>query len=513
MRVKAVNWKIWLPIILGLGYLLTRFFNLTIIPIFVDEAIYTRWSQIILADPSHNLFIPLSDGKQPLYMWVAAQFLRVFQDPLFATRATSVIAGLFGVWGTYLLAKELFNKRVGVLAAVLFIFCPFLLLYNRLAVVDGMMTTFFIFAVYFIFLLVRDLKVRNSILLGLILGFGVLTKSTAALAIIFIPFSIIFLKTRGINGGRSYVKLFGLWLLALVIAFSMYRTLKVSPLYYLIAQRTPDFIFTPKEILSHLFDPFLVRFKDVSSWLLGYLTWPIYISTFLGLILLLKKEWKKGIFLGVYFLGPLLIEMEIAKGFTPRYFIFIAPMALILAAYSLDFISDWLVRSDQVKIYTEQARYLLVAVLLIPCLIFEFLLLTNPAVAPIPQVEKSGYLEDWSAGYGITQIANYLKIRAQNGKAITVGTEGVQGFGTLPDGLEVYLRDVKNVTVVGKGRPAEANLEKVPDDLISDAQLHPAYLVVNKSRFLDNENPHVILVASFPKANGENPLELFEIIP
>lgn len=513
MKVKAVNWKIWLPIILGLVYLLTRFVNLTIIPIFVDEAIYTRWSQIILADPSHNLFIPLSDGKQPLFMWVAAQFLRIFSDPLFATRATSVIAGLFGVWGTYLLAKELFNKRVGVLAAVLFIFCPFLLLYNRLAVVDGMLTTFFVFAVYFIFLLARDLKVKDSILLGLMLGFGVLTKSTAALAIIFIPFSIIFLYARGISGSGKYIKLFGLWLLTLVVAFVMYRTLKFSPLYYLIAQRTPDFIFSPKEILADPLSHFLPRFKDVSSWLLGYLTWPIYISTFLGLILLLKREWRIGIFLGVYFLGPLLIEMEIAKGFTPRYFIFIAPLALILAAYFLDFISDWLVRSDQVKIYSEQARYLLVAVLLIPCLIFEFLLLTNPPNAPIPQVEKSGYLEDWSAGYGVVQIADFLKIRAESGKAITVGTEGVQGFGTLPDGLEVYLRDTKNVTVVGKGKPAQANLEKVPDDLITDAQLHPAYLVVNKFRFLDNENPHAILVASFPKANGQNPLELFEIVP
>ncbi|MFI5205376.1 MAG: ArnT family glycosyltransferase, partial [Candidatus Paceibacterales bacterium] len=170
MRLKEINWKIWAPIILGLAYLLSRFINLTIIPIFVDEAIYTRWSQIILSDPSNNLFIPLSDGKQPLYMWAAAQFLRVFKDPLFAARTASVFAGLFGVWGTYLLAKEFFGKRIGIISAVLFIFCPFLFLYNRLAVVDGMMTTFYIFAVYFIYLLVKNIKLKDSFLLGVMLG-------------------------------------------------------------------------------------------------------------------------------------------------------------------------------------------------------------------------------------------------------------------------------------------------------------------------------------------------------
>ena len=499
MKVGRIDWKI-VAVLLSLVYLATRLLNLTIMPIFVDEAIYTRWSQIIASDPTNNLFIPLSDGKQPLYMWIAAFFSKILSDPLVATRLVSVLAGLLGMWGIYLLGKEIFNKRIGIISAVLFIFCPFLFFYNRLAVVDGLLTTFFVFTVLFIYRLTKKPTLLNAILLGLLLGGGMLTKTTAALSAIWIPAVLLIFDWQKKNNLKRLLKLAGLFLVSGVIAFALYRILKISPLYYLIGQRTPDFIFSPKEVLQHPLDPFAFRIGDVAGWLLEYLTLPVFLLSWVGFIFMVVKNWRVGIFVGAFFFGPLLVEMQIAKGFTPRYFIFVAPLALTFAAYILgQFLENY-----------QSWKVGVIAALLVPAILFEFLLVSNPEKAPIPQKEKTGYLEEWSAGYGIKEIADYIKMQeTRNNLPITIGTEGTEGYGTLPDGLEVYLRDTKNVTVVGMGQ--RADIITIPKDLISDSKIHPAYLVVNSNRLYDKENKVLHLVASYPKANGGNPLQLYEI--
>ncbi len=71
------NWKktvILLVGILVLGFVL-RIYHLTILPVFADEAIYIRWSQVMAADNTLR-FLPLSDGKQPLFMWLIIPFLK-----------------------------------------------------------------------------------------------------------------------------------------------------------------------------------------------------------------------------------------------------------------------------------------------------------------------------------------------------------------------------------------------------------------------------------------------------
>ena len=80
-------------ILLALVYLLTRLPNLTSIPVFGDEAIYLRWSQLI-KNVETLRFVPLTDGKQPLYMWLTVPFLKIVPDPLYAGRFLSVLIGL-----------------------------------------------------------------------------------------------------------------------------------------------------------------------------------------------------------------------------------------------------------------------------------------------------------------------------------------------------------------------------------------------------------------------------------
>src|SRR3989304_10568257 len=96
-------------LILGAAFLL-RIFRLTLLPIFADEAIYVRWAQVMRAEETLR-FLPLSDGKEPLFMWSGIPFLKIFTDPLFAGRFLSVLAGIATIVGVFVSSKLLFKSK------------------------------------------------------------------------------------------------------------------------------------------------------------------------------------------------------------------------------------------------------------------------------------------------------------------------------------------------------------------------------------------------------------------
>ena len=103
------------------AYFISRFTNLTSIPIFTDEAIYLRWSQIMSGD-LHYLYLPLTDGKPPLFMWLVALGMKIapMVDPLFVGRATAVLLGALGLVGIYFTSNQLFKSKFVSKIAVLF---------------------------------------------------------------------------------------------------------------------------------------------------------------------------------------------------------------------------------------------------------------------------------------------------------------------------------------------------------------------------------------------------------
>ena len=123
MNFKKIftEWKwtiVALILILAVGLGL-RITSLTILPIFVDEAIYVRWAQVMAHEPTLR-FLPLSDGKQPLYMWVLMFLIKYFSDPLFIGRLVSVIMGLGTALGVFTFSYLLFKNKLTSLLSLFF---------------------------------------------------------------------------------------------------------------------------------------------------------------------------------------------------------------------------------------------------------------------------------------------------------------------------------------------------------------------------------------------------------
>src|ERR1035437_962898 len=153
--IKKYRLEILVSLVITLLYFSLRLIYLTRLPIFTDEAIYLRWAQIALHDSSWR-FISLTDGKQPMFVWVAMILIKFIHDPLIAGRLVSVGTGFLTMLGLVTLTYELFkNKRTAFLVAVLYIVYPFAQVLDRMALYDSMVATFYVWALYVSVLLVR----------------------------------------------------------------------------------------------------------------------------------------------------------------------------------------------------------------------------------------------------------------------------------------------------------------------------------------------------------------------
>ncbi len=129
--------------------------------------------------------------------------------------------------------------------------------------------------------------------------------------------------------------------------------------------------------------------------------------------------------------------------------------------------------------------------LILPAAQFNYQLLTNPPPLSLPQEERKGYFEQWTAGYGFKDIAKFLILQKQKGPVV-VGTEGF--FGTLPDGLYIYL-DKSNISVVGSHATISAQVRNAAKD-------HLTFFVGNKSN-LKGSVSGVELIKEYPKFGSD----------
>lgn len=492
--------------IIAIVYFVLRLPNLTLQPIFADEAIYVRWAQVMKAEPTLR-FLPMSDGKTPLFMWIMIPFFKIFSDPLFAGRFLSILSGFLTLLGVLFLGWKFFSKKAGIWAAFLISITPFMVFFDRMALVDSMLAAFSIWSLNLALLLIKYQRIDLAMVLGYILGGGFLVKPPGVFSILTVPATLLVFNWRSGNLPKRLLKLFGLWAVAVFIAFVIINLLRLGPGFSGLGGRNSDYVFSPTKLLINPLDPFWPHLKDVADWFMKYMTIPVT-SVVLGGVS--YAFWKKNLValtVLAWCLVPLVAEMLFLQTFTARYILFTIPPLLLL--------SGWLLSEVSNKLHLKRWIFpSLVGVLLLPlALSFNLRLLADPASVPLPKNERRGYLEDWTAGYGFPQIAQYLMDQAQSG-AIVVGTEGY--FGTLPDGLQIYLekyfhsapKDKQIIVIGGKGDIINVLRESSLDQ--------PTYFLANKAR-VEGTLSDVVLLRTFPKAvsegNTPDAIMLYKIIP
>jgi len=475
--MQTINKNKYTILILLIAYLSLRLSSLFTIPFMQDEAEYLFWAKNIIADPSQFL-MPLSMGVKPLYTWLEIPFLLTGHIlEIHEARMVSLIAGIFTMLALYLLSNELFkNKKIGLLAVIIYIFWPYAQIYNSVSVFEGTVGAFILFTLLLSIKLIKNPKLVYAIGFGSLLGFGLLTKKHAAFNAYLLPFSFLYLpiKTLSFKNVKKIVlhkdfkKIILLFLLAFIIAIGMQQILKLSPDFKRIAWYEGGTIYTKKTWLMMSFAKKLSVFTANSTmWSKIYTNVTLPYWLLLGYSLtLFKKYWKAFIILFAYFLIPAL-ALAFFGTRAADHWIYPMPLTLIpLIALGLYLIGEKIegiiAKNNKFK---KKIKYAIYALFIIYPAYFIFMIIFNPLSSPLPLSEKyhfyvcqmEMFLPDVPM---LNKIATYKKI--------VIGTENDKGFKNF---MAVNLWNDKNIMVNGYW----SKHKEIPIDLEKASYKMPAY--------------------------------------
>lgn len=437
---------VWI-IILSL-YLATRLFNLDLIPIFNDEANYIFWAKNI-ATSAHGWFISLTNGKPPIFIWEIVLFIKLLpaSQYLIAGRLPSVLAGLFSLVGIFKLAKLLFKSEwMANLAAIFYVFTPFTLFYDRLALFDSLLTATSTWSVYFALKTAKTEKVLDAAKWGIALGLALLSKPSGGILLLLTPLGyFLFSQQKKILSVAVPVSL------ALVMHFPIFFSRGVHDYIKLAVGYTS----------AGSGHPFAFSFEWI-SWLTSYLTPPIFFLGLFSLVSLFKESRKISLVLTTLWLFPIIIFSIVIFPFFPRYFLFTTPFFLIAAAYIIHKIP------------------ILILVLAFP-IWFSLFLLTKPEQVPLPNIEDWQYISGYPSSNGFQPIYKYINKSIANGP-VTLFVQG--SFSHFPHAFDLYYW----------GNPQIKIYERWPlvviDDQMKQAKKNSqVYVVVRKNTRADESDP------------------------
>ena len=421
-------------------YFLTRLYNLDQFPIFSDEGIYIHWAKVAWHDASWR-FISLTDGKQPLQTWGTIPFLKLFPDnALLAGRLFSVATGFAGLAGMFILLYYLFNKKNAFIGSFIYVFTPYFLFYDRLALVDSGVNAGFIWILFLSILLARTRRLDVALVFGLVAGFSLLAKSSVR---IFLALStlapILFFERnlkRFIPKGINYYLVFAI---ASVISLVIYNVQRLSPFFHYVALKNTTFIMTFAEFRQNPFANFWHNIQIIPEYTINESGFVLAIFAFFGLWNLFKKDYKLGLYLVSWILIPFLAIAFFSKVIFPRYLIFFGSIYVILASY---FFSQ--LKFSLSKPFTLYALpYFLLTIFFI---YYNYTIFFDYAKIPFPEIDKGQYIEGATVGIGAREILNYAREKSKE-KEVILLAEG--NFGLVGDVLDVFTKPGDKIFIKG----------------------------------------------------------------
>lgn len=307
-RERNAFW--WLLLILIIATVL-RTYQLDRFPpgLYPDEAINGNDAVSAMRTGDYKVYYPENNGREGLFINIEALSLRLFggvHEP-WVLRFPSAIIGILTVWGLYLLGKEIFSKRIGLLAAFFLATNVWHIIFSRIAFRAILAPFFLVWALYLLHLALRNgreeprrqwLYLVPALLGGLLFGLGFHTyiayRVTPLLLLVFWWF---------FKSGRNF------WKVALVFLIGAFIAGLPIGVYYL--QHPADFFGRTSQISifsgGHpLRDLALNTWKTIGMFFWAgdgnwrhnvagrpELFWPVALLFLWGLVLGIRSLWRR----------------------------------------------------------------------------------------------------------------------------------------------------------------------------------------------------------------------------
>ncbi|HUX88850.1 MAG TPA: PA14 domain-containing protein [Chloroflexota bacterium] len=203
-----------------------RVYAINVFPqgLWFDEAQQGLAAERILSDPGFRpIWLTGISPTAALRLYPEAASFLLFGPSIFSIRILSIVIGVLGVFAAYLLGRELFGWRTGIVTGALLAVSPWHVDFSRFNLDGIWAVTYDAFAVYF---LVKALRTRRSfefVLAGVFLGLAANSYYTSYFVAVVIAIYVLY---RVIFEGRGFLRnsLFGLGLFGIALLVT------VSPL-------------------------------------------------------------------------------------------------------------------------------------------------------------------------------------------------------------------------------------------------------------------------------------------
>ncbi|OGK20852.1 hypothetical protein A2866_04975 [Candidatus Roizmanbacteria bacterium RIFCSPHIGHO2_01_FULL_39_8] len=474
------------------AFLLTRLIHLDKFPIFSDEGIYIHWAKVAWHDASWR-FISLTDGKQPLQTWGTIPFLKLFPDnALLAGRLFSVATGFAGLTGMFILLFYLFGKRTAVMGSFIYIFTPYFLFYDRLALVDSGVNAGFIWILFFSILLAKTKRLDVALLFGLTTGLSLLAKSSVR---IFLALSalvpVLFVERKIRKNLSQFINFYFLFFIVTAVSLVIYNIQRLSPFFHYVAEKNKTFIMTFDEFKQNPFASFFHNIQIIPEYVINESGFILIVFALLGIWRLIKQDRRLVIYLLSWTIIPFLALALFSKVIYPRYLIFFGSLLVVFASYYLAHIKNKLLSVTSYLLIIFFFSY------------YNYTLLFDFQKIPFPEIDRGQYIEGATAGWGTKEIIDYARERSKE-KPVVLLAEG--SFGLVGDVLDVFTKPGDRIFVKGYWPLDEKALFENQVEL---AEKYVFVVFAQKENF--PKDWPIELIKKFEKPGGKSTIYLFEL--
>lgn len=269
--------------------------------------------------------------KQPMPLWIIACSLKVFGISDFAVRIPSLLLSMLSILLTYLIAKQLFNKKIALLSAFFQAINGLIIeITSGLVATDHVDLCFMVFiecAIYLIVLYNKNKRHSTLVLIGIMLGLAILSKWLPALIIVLLFYVY---NNKTLISKEKLTQCFVILVIGVVIVlpWQLYAYTHFTKYYISEQQNNLQHFFT---VLDGQTGSYLYYFERIR---LNYNDL-IYLPLIWFLYKTVKTKNNTKVFLAIWILIPIAF-FSVAQTKMQGYILFIAPaLFIILSAFIL----------------------------------------------------------------------------------------------------------------------------------------------------------------------------------
>jgi tetratricopeptide (TPR) repeat protein len=486
---------------LAVTFLATRLYNLSALPVFLDEAIHIDWAMKAV---DTGRMLGVTDGGRYLPIWIYALVAAPAGDPLLAARLCSVLFGFAAALGLLVLGRTLYGPAEGLLAAFLYLIVPGTLLHDRMALVDSLLCALAVWTLVCGVRWAASASLPLATAIGALVGCATMTKLYGAL-LLAVPFACLALRPAA---DRATLWRQLRWLQAPALVFMLPVLLDLRSTLAFVRENL-----WPLRAGAHAeFSPF-VNLERALLWPLDYLSPVGYaLAALAALHALVSGTVADRLLLALAAGWSAFFVFAGGQDWFPRYLLPGLMPILLLGARQVLVIADTVGSHVGGRAPAPLAAAGLAGMVALSASRTDGFLLTNPARASLPSLDRWQYVQDWPSGYRLRDCVRLLEAEAQRRGPIVLLREFRSG--PLLESLNLeLLRGSRGIEV------ASAHLRRPPLLWLIDrlqAKARPVLLVleepVDHQLLLDLQGREALAPAAvLPKPGRGRQLELYAV--